>query len=111
MIHAKQNRIDNSTFGLDGKENIYVNEHLTRATRDLLMFAKEKLKSHGYRIKTRDCTVFVKKDGWLRGMTVFNRDQIIKMLTKPPMKDSNNDLSMVIQEKTKHSNQMRFLML
>ena len=53
LIHCKTNK----------RDGVFVNEHLTPVTAEILKHAKQTLITRGYRVETRDCQVFANKEG------------------------------------------------
>ena len=76
FIHCKKKRLDGTAFGSMEKEKVFVNEHTTPSTHDLLMYAKGTLKKYGFRVDTRNCVVHVKMENWSHGRPIYSRDQV-----------------------------------
>ena len=89
LIHCKKNRIDGSAFGSPASNKVYVNEHLTRRTKSILMEAKKLLRNRGYRVETRNCIVFIKKDGWMNGKAIHDMDQLRVYLEQNGEEENN----------------------
>lgn len=79
LIYCKTKRFKCSIFGGPEEENVYVSEHLTKKTVDLLKLAR-RLRECNYRVETRDCNIFVKKDGDPRRTKIISKEQIEKIL-------------------------------
>lgn len=78
LVKAKQARCRQDVFGGDQNVPIFVNEHLTGPTMQILNLARQ-LKDKGYRVETRDCVVFVRK-GAERRIKITTEEQIKRML-------------------------------
>lgn len=85
LIYCKKERFKASIFGGPPNRNIYVNEHLIKVTVDLLKKARE-LKKYKYRVETRDCVVFVKRDGEKDRVKILNHKQIEELIAQQEQK-------------------------
>ena len=79
--------MDSTAFGSTTREKIFVNEHLTPYTRDVLVYAREVLKNLGYRVDTRNCIVHVKHESWAFRRPIHNREQIHALWKKHNQKN------------------------
>lgn len=75
IIHCRNKKPRASIMGGDANKSIYVNEHLTKFTADVLKYTKEKLASKGFSITTRDCSVVAIQQGTKKKIKITTREQ------------------------------------
>jgi len=80
IVHCREKQFKCDIFSDGSSKNLYVNEHLTRNTAQILGLTR-KLRPPGYRVETRDCSVFIKNKEDAR-LKISRKQQIIDILIK-----------------------------
>jgi hypothetical protein len=105
LIHCREKRPTANIMGGQPNVKVFVNEHLTPQTADLLKYAKLKLvKKQGPRntiVTTRDCKVVARRENgnWIR---LVNYEHIDRIAAENAVNESTQSTPMEIQNEVQH---------
>lgn len=80
LTKCRKSRVDTSVLGIEAKDAIYVNEHLTQATKALLSAAIKKKKEVGWKfVWTASCKVLARKDEKAKSVQISTHADLDKI--------------------------------